>query len=284
MNVFQRALFKKSKLYAVPVEGGENYEHWRTLIAATASRKKMIDYITDVGGRSYGFYERYPLIWNVKAYPDLDLEDFTKWLTDNEDFSLDVSDPRTLKVIADAHKQNADHLWQWGIEDACRSLLEDDCYRMTRFSAKTFTWEGYMIGRSGGYFALKEFEELRLKGLDEEELEENLKELATEDLFDLCMFCVEMNICLARKLVEEAVQYQAFWQLARQVEELYEMRSVGKWEVVEAFTYHGVMYFRAKNTKTGEESMLGTKEECEEIVRLAEAGKLCGSFGLKTRQ
>lgn len=284
MNVFQRALFKKCKLYAVPVEGGDNYEHWRTLIAHSGSRKKMIDYITDVGGRSYSYSKRYPLVWNVKSYPDLDLEDFTKWLTDNEDFSLDVNEPRTLKAIADAHKQNEDHLWQWGIDDACRSLLEDDTYHFTRFSAETLGWDGRMIGRSGGYFALNTFEALKLVGLDEDEFEEVLKELETEELFKLYMFCVEMNICLDRKLVEEAVQYQAFWQLAKQVEELYEMRSVGKWEVVEAFTYHEVAYFRAKNTKTGEESMLGTKEECEEIVRLAEAGKLCGSFGLKTRQ
>lgn len=41
-----------------------------------------------------------------------------------------------------------------------------------------------------------------------------------------------------------------------------------------------VQYKRVLNILSGEESMLGTQEECEAIIIAAEAGKLNGSFGL----
>lgn len=54
----------------------------------------------------------------------------------------------------------------------------------------------------------------------------------------------------------------------------------GKYLIKEGFVYHDTPYYRVIITATGEESCLGTIEECREIIEHAERGELKGSFGL----
>jgi hypothetical protein len=283
MNPAQRKLFKDANCYKVDLEG-ENAKHWQELIRVTASRKTMTDYLTDFCGRSYD-YTYYPYVWNVKAYPDLDLDDFREWLKTSEDHSFETEDAEKRGFIEKAYEACKDDLFQWGLESAASSVLRDDVHRCTRFSDEMHKWEGGFVGRSGGYFTFTQVRGVSLPGRYKYEVEEDLTDTFEEmdrlELFKWCMLFVEMDICMTSKAAEDEVQYQAFWQLARRIEDMYEDNMVGRWEVIEVDKPKG--YYRVRNTVTEEESMLGTKEECQEIVRLAEAGELLGSFGLKKR-
>lgn len=283
MNPAQRKLFKDANCHKVDLEG-ENAKHWQELIRVTASRKTMIDYLTEFCGRSYD-YTYYPYVWNVKAYADLDLDAFREWLKTSEDHSFDVEDAEKRGFIEKAYKEYANDLFDWGIENARENVLEDDGYHFTRFSDEMHKWEGGFVGRSGGYFTFLEVRGVSLPGRSRSDVEENLTDTFEEmdrlELFKWCMLFVEMDICMTNKCAEVNVQDSAFWMLARRVESMYEDNMVGKWEVIEVDAPKG--YYRVRNTVTEEESMLGTKEECEQIVKLAEAGELLGSFGLKKR-
>lgn len=271
MNVFQNKLYKQAGCYKDRTGAA-----WEELERVTVSRKSMIDYITDTDSRSY-HYKNYPLVWNVKAYPDLDLDAFREWQKENTELS-DLADAEKRGFVERAHKENEEFLFQWGLEGARDSTLDSDVYRMTRFSEEMFNCEFTFVGRSGGYFALTSFDGVKLAGVSTDELEEILEEFDNLTLFRWTMYNVELTHCMTRKAATDEVQRQAFWQLERFIESYYNDFDIGMWKVVESKTVKG--YYRVRNTRTGDESMLGTVEECNRIVELAEQGKLLGSFGL----
>lgn len=271
MNVFQNKLYKQAGCFKDRTD-----PLWKELERVTVSRKVMIDYITDTDSRSY-HYKNYPLVWNVKAYPDLDLDAFREWQKENSELP-DLADAEKRGFVERAHKENEDKLFQWGLEGARDSVLDSDVYSMTRFSAELFNINATFVGRSGGYFALTSFDGVKLEGLSTDELKEVLEEFDNLTLFRWTMYNVELTHCMTSKVATDEVQYQAFWQLERQIEGFYDDFDIGMWKVVESETVKG--YYRVRNTRTGAESMLGSVEECNKIVELAEQGKLLGSFGL----
>ena len=271
MNVFQNKLYKQAGCFKDRTD-----PLWAALERVTVSRKVMIDYITDTDSRSY-HYKNYPLVWNVKAYPDLYLDTFREWQKENSELQ-DLADAEKRGFVERAHKEYENLLFLWGLESAADNVLETDTYRMTRFSPEIFNFEGGFIGRSGGYFALTQFDGVKLAGVSTDELEEILEEFDNLTLFRWTMYNVELTHCMTRKAATDEVQYQAFWQLERSIEDYYSNFDIGMWKVVESETVKG--YYRVRNTRTGDESMLGTVEECNKIIELAEQGKLLGSFGL----
>lgn len=276
MNIFQRALFKRNNVYEVPAERDE---HWTKFLELTKCKKSMQDYILSIGG----YYDRrthYPLEWDVSTTPDLDYEDFEKWLKEHNEFEFEAEDAIKRGIAKEAYEEDKNSLWERGVEDAARTLHESDTYQMTRFSPEMLPWKGYQLGRGGKHLCPYEMGGHRLVNLDD--FEDFVKGLGTTELFRMFMLCLELSICLTSKAIDAEVQHQAFWRLAQQVEYLYEQRGIGKYEIVKAFEYNSVHYFRVKNTETGEESMLGTEEECKKIIELAEAGELKGSFAVRS--
>ena len=273
MNVFQNKLYKQAGCFKDRTD-----PLWKALERVTVSRHVMIDYITDTDSRSY-HYTNYPLVWNVKAYPDLDLDldAFREWQKENSELS-DLADAEKRGFVERAHKENEYELFQWGLDAARNTLDDSDALTATRFSAEVFSVDATFVGRSGGYFALTNFDGVKLDGVSTDELKEILEEFDNLTLFRWTMYNVELTHCMTRKAATDEVQYQAFWQLERFIERYYNDFDIGMWKVVESETVKG--YYRVRNTRTGAESMLGSVEECNKIVELAEQGKLLGSFGL----
>ncbi len=139
------------------------------------SRRAKVDYLTDIGGY-YRRHDTYPLEFNVAAYADLDFNKL--WPLMLEECPLEFPEGTSkrsllehcaLKTYAECH----DHLWEWAVEDAQRTVLETDAYSML--------WDGTTLdvklgfhGRGGKHLCIEEFEGIRLGGLNPETLGELL--------------------------------------------------------------------------------------------------------------
>lgn len=196
------------------------------------SREAMVDYIENVGGYSAFNSTTYPLVWSVKAYPDLGFDDLWKrWISDHHGYAPDevVNDPvaRELyrKMASDIYDEHLDQhgeptqFWYWGQESAANDLLGDDCTYSTLWDGTNVGAKWTFCGRSGGYAALKEFDNYSIEGVSNSSLVEGLRLTGEDeqwcfaDVRKLYKFCVEMDHFLTSDKAESQVQWYACWAL-----------------------------------------------------------------------
>ena len=141
------------------------------------SREAKVSYICGIGGY-YSRDGRFPIEFNVAAYGvDFDFEHI--WKTYYEEMT-----PSELKHDPDActayyrlarrlYEKHKDNLWEWGQEDACRSIDEDDTHRML--------WDGTAVdvtlelhGRQGKHLVLSAFEGYSFRGMSPDDLRDTL--------------------------------------------------------------------------------------------------------------
>ena len=137
------------------------------------SRKAKVDYITGIGGY-YSRHERYAVEFTVGTYyAKLDAEHLVPLM---EDPCVDLKDPvlaaKYIALAEEVAKENESSLWSWAIEDAQRSVMEADAYRML--------WDGTQVnvelvleGRGGKHLCIKDLEGVSFTR-SEQELEEVL--------------------------------------------------------------------------------------------------------------
>lgn len=142
------------------------------------SRLDKVDYICNIGGYRRHNDGSWPIEFNVAAdncnfdfdhlwarYAEADDEG---WLP-----SAARENPETLALYyalaKRLHAGHEEHMWEWGQEEAARSLHDADTYRTL--------WDGTMLnvklelhGRSGKHLVIASFESHDLEGMDEGEL------------------------------------------------------------------------------------------------------------------
>lgn len=140
------------------------------------SRKAKVDYITDIGGY-YSRDGRYPLEFNVAAYADLDFDNLWKLVLEErgEDFPPNTRERALFEFAArKAYDSCKENLWEWAVEDAQRSLFDDEHYTTLWNGTKPLDVKLGLHGRGGKHLCIESFESVSLKGLSPEELGERL--------------------------------------------------------------------------------------------------------------
>ena len=268
-NKFQKELFKSLNFGDVEVSD----PRMQKLLEVTKNRKCMLVALTEGSP-----YNGYWLHWDVAVYSaDLDLPNLMQAVTDN--LPQNVADWDGVKrLIESVYGDMEGDLFNTACEQACESLDDRSDDYVTYFRDETVRFQFGLQGRSGKHFVLTEFNDLELrKSFD---FEDQLEAMDDSTLGTLLLLKLSLDEELAPAAVTGEVEYQAAQAIAWQVEAEFASRNIGKWDVKAAFVYNDVQYYRAVNTATNEESMLGTLAECQAIVKYAEAGELKGSFGL----
>ena len=202
------------------------------------SRAAMIDYICDIGGYHGGRHDGpYPLSFNVKAwYCDFSFDHVWKRAVIDKDMDIGPddtirNDPEQFKayqdLVRELHKEHEERLWEWGREDACRGVTEDDTHRSLCDGTEYEVKYGF-AGRSGGYIVVLEWQGYTLDGMREEELRarlEDKEDVMYNDLRLLYKCCRHWETDFTQKKASAEVEYQGIWHFfANIVEHAWEER------------------------------------------------------------
>lgn len=144
------------------------------------SREAMIDYICSVGGRTGDWYgrDRYPLAFNVKAYPDLDRQDVYQRIKDNPtDFDMYPGEFAAFgtEVFDSVWAEYGNQLYDWGLEGAQEDVNDSDTWKCN-WHGDFIPTEFSFVGRNNGHLVVDNWGGLRLKGQSESDLREMLEE------------------------------------------------------------------------------------------------------------
>lgn len=251
------------------------------------TREKMVDYILSIGGYS-DRWSRWPVEFTVPYHSNLSVEGFVAFWNTKYDGgnSTEAQRKRAEEVglLEQVFKDYEETAWSWGQEGLVNYMDDSDCFSSGVLHEHRITYEYEFAGRGGKHLVLKSVEGLKLKGLYDDDFEtllrskepdERVDDLVIFKLFDLCVLFKEYT---TTDWITRTGDWEAYWQLCNVVDNRIESRSLCKYEIRESEKVPG--YFRVVNTETKEESMLGTKEECQQIIEHAERGQLLGSFGL----
>lgn len=139
------------------------------------SRRAKADYLCGIGGYSRYQDGTYPLEFDVSAYrADFGFDHlWEKYAAEHWPFDEKKVTPDTVKTYYDLamrlYKEHEQHLWAWGVEDACRALHDTDVYSML--------WDGTRLevtlelhGRCGKHLLITEFEGHTLEGMSTDDL------------------------------------------------------------------------------------------------------------------
>lgn len=198
---------------------------WDIVRRCNGSRRKMVDFITSLGGYS-DRHTRYAIAFNVKAHGcDLDKDYLWNYVTEHaSEFNLSKIKPEHMAVVRSvfdtAWEENRDHLWEWGQEEAYEGWANTDTPFET-WVGERVDWKHEIAGRSGGYICMTECEDINLK-CSPEELEEKLMErsedegywlVSDDELILLFIICVQNHIELTPTAATEEIEYRAAWRL-----------------------------------------------------------------------
>ena len=184
---------------------------------------------------------------------------------------IDVDAVVNAGVVEDVFKRYEYKAWDEGVENCRMEVLGSDFYKQTRFSDHVFVYDAGFYGRQGKHFCITEVENIP-------KCEDDT--YSPEGWFLLAMLCVELDTVLTPDRIKQDVCDATHDAICCEIERESVNRGIGLWRIIDGHEYNGVQYKRVLNILSGEESMLGTQEECEAIIIAAEAGKLNGSFGL----
>lgn len=141
-------------------------------------RGAMVDYIVANGGYSRNRDITCPIEFNVAAdYADFEFDHLWEKFKDNLEFVPAFKTPEDMalyyRVALREYEDNKEYLFDWGIEEARRSVKDDDTYSML--------WDGTMLkvqwefhGSCGKHLCLVEYEGEDFSSISSEELGEAL--------------------------------------------------------------------------------------------------------------
>lgn len=146
------------------------------------SRLAKVDYICGIGGYS-NRDGRWPIEFNVATYlVDFDFDHiWDRYASEHippelmvPDLLGDTAGVTKYKALAkQKYAETERFMWEWGVEDACRGLMDDDTYRML--------WDGTMVdavlelrGRGGKHLVIAGFNGKVLEGMNPKELHDYL--------------------------------------------------------------------------------------------------------------
>ncbi len=141
------------------------------------SRTAMVDYLCGVGGYS-SRDGRWPIEFNVGAYyADFDFDRIWEKYSGEHIPNECKKDPAALSayysLAKTLHASHKDMMWGWGVEDACRSITEDDTFK-TLWDGTPVDAELQLQGRGGKHLVINKFNGFDLDHCNEDALNEGL--------------------------------------------------------------------------------------------------------------
>lgn len=156
------------------------------------SRQAMIDAITDVGGNSWGYHERYPITFNIKVHSF----DWMMGRKGGEKVNPALDDTWEAKI------ENDPHFFDNTCEEALNYHMEGD---YTSYPGDDQgDWEFAQMGRSGGWLVLERWDGRTLRGLSADDFAEELADAEEWSMSDLRKFYKGIQ-CLKRDLSKEQI-------------------------------------------------------------------------------
>lgn len=212
---------------------GPAKEYWKLVVEHGPSRENMVNFICGIGGYSTRV-SRYAIEFDVKAhYARLDADHLWKVLNEHCDAGpeKDWTPERTeaaRALFVQAHDDNADHLFDWGLEEA-RECWEDSDIPFETFTGDRVDWKWTFEGRGGGHLCMTECEGIEELQCTPEELEKDLKQrwdiggyvddipgdyvVLDETIRKLFIICVQNFVDLTPRKISDEVEYQAAFRL-----------------------------------------------------------------------
>lgn len=219
-----------SNLFKIPrTKFARTDARWALVRKHGTSRRKMVDFICNIGGYSVPYYGRYAIEFNIGVYSaDLDVDHLWSILK-----SSDIADTHSLtlrqriaarKLFDTAHATYGDRLWTTAVEDAYRGWADSDMPYET-FAGVRVDWSWETHGRGGKHLCMTECEGINLKR-NEEDLREALMErdenpdgtragymIDIERVKKLFLICVQNSVELNSDNISREVEYRAAWTL-----------------------------------------------------------------------
>lgn len=207
-------------------------ERWALVRKFGTSRRKMVDFITSIGGYSAWRSGQFAIEFNIAAY-ETNFDDPAKlWamVNDNFGYGLGLKKPHeevlAYHLFCEAYTKHKELLWEWGTEEAYESWSGSDTPYET-FADIRVNWSHEVHGRGGKHLCMTECEGITLR-CSPEELEEALMEkegvydgaahwggyiISTEVVKKLFLICVQNSVELTPTKVSHEVEYSAAWRL-----------------------------------------------------------------------
>lgn len=205
-------------------------ERWALVRKFGTSRRKMVDFITGIGGY-HDRGDRFAIEFNVGAYYTNVDNPRILWdaVKDEFGYGLSLKKPHeevmAYHLFCTAYEEHKSHLWGWGIEEAYESWRDNDTPFQT-FAGIRVEWSHEMHGRGGKHLCMVECEGIDLK-CSPEDLEERLMErdedgytgkpgdyeIDIERVKKLFLVCVQNSVELTPKTASQEVDYRAAWRL-----------------------------------------------------------------------
>lgn len=208
---------KGSKAYAASLE-----PKYALVRKHGKSRKAMVEFICGIGGYS-DRYDRYAIEFSVKAhYADTDVDNL--WHVARDDCDFGIADmPPAKQVMAEhlfreQYAENADNVWQWGVEEAREGWEGSDC-PYENWTGVRVEWSWSFLGRQGGHLVMTACEGIDLQRSDDDlrdlllEKEDGRYVMADDEIAKLFIICVQNSVELTPREVSKEVEYRAAWRL-----------------------------------------------------------------------
>jgi hypothetical protein len=206
--------------------------YWNLVRLHGGSRKKMVDFICNIGGYYADRGERFAIEFNISAdKANLDYDHLLSRYRDGDADNVIPTDPAHAAIyercFKEAYDEAGNNLWVSACEDAYQSWSDSDT-PYENWTGVRIKWQWDVRGRSGKHLCMTECAGIDLKRR-EEDLRETLMEreslsitspfcVAAEDVVKLFIVCVMNTVEITRESIGKEVEFQALWLLARNAE------------------------------------------------------------------
>jgi hypothetical protein len=188
--------------------------------APLRSRKAIIAFLAD-----HHDYYRFrgtcsPIAWNVKDHgSDLEFDNLVEVYKKGHNYGQDevwLDSPEYLKAAREKYDEVKDKLWEWAIERARESVMEDDAYKCL--------WDGTELqvtyefgGRSGGWLLMTKFEGEDLSSIPQEHVAHDLGGMPYKTLVKLYKLVVQNDHDFRSEAVTSIIEENAAFDLFENV-------------------------------------------------------------------
>jgi len=216
----------------VPRKYDPNLEkYWNLVRLHGSSRKKMAEFICDIGGYS-DRSDRFAIEFNISADRcNLDFDHLLERYRKGDGDNVIPKNPAHAAIYERCFKEAYDEaghtLWSEACEEAYRGWAESDT-PYENWTGVRVEWEWEIRGRSGKHLCMTECEGINLK-VSPEDLFITLLEresdditasfaLSTERMVKLFILCVANTVWMTRDNIGDEVERNALWLLCRNAE------------------------------------------------------------------
>lgn len=213
------------RLFKIPRNIPESAKPYWTLVRKHGrSYASMVRFICNIGGY-YDRGDRYAIEFSVKAHnANSDVDHLWQVASTKTDFAASFDAlPFVQKHFMEqsfrtVYKENEEHVFSWGLEEAAESWRDSDVPYETWLGERV-DWSFEFHGRFGGHLCMTECAGINLESTNEDLYERLMEKIdgaynySVDDVRRLFIICVQNTVELTTQRISEEVDYRMAWRL-----------------------------------------------------------------------